>query len=100
MIWYQKNIYVIWRVTAQRYPADTTADECWAEPDGVFLSNGPGDPAGLPSGRSGPRLDQQVPIFGICLGHQLIGRALGGCTDEIRASRWEHPVSIYRLVKC
>ncbi len=61
-------------------PARTSASEVLAlDPDGVFLSNGPGDPAALP----GPRdviadLLGRVPIFGICLGHQLLSAALGG----------------------
>ena len=61
-------------------PADTTADEVLAmKPDGIFLSNGPGDPAGLPYAVEAVSelIESGVPIFGICLGHQLIGRALG-----------------------
>jgi len=66
-------------------PAGTTAAEVEAlRPDGVFLSNGPGDPAALP----GPvatiaDLVGQVPIFGICLGHQLLATALGGTTYKL-----------------
>ena len=66
-------------------PAGTTADEVRAlEPAGVFLSNGPGDPAALP----GPTatvadLVGRVPIFGICLGHQILGAALGGSTYKL-----------------
>jgi carbamoyl-phosphate synthase small subunit len=66
-------------------PANTSASEVLAsEPDGVFLSNGPGDPAALP----GPRdviadLVGQVPLFGICLGHQLLATALGGSTYKL-----------------
>jgi carbamoyl-phosphate synthase small subunit len=66
-------------------PASTSADEVLAlEPDGVFLSNGPGDPAALP----GPiaviaDLVGRVPIFGICLGHQLLATALGGATYKL-----------------
>jgi carbamoyl-phosphate synthase small subunit len=66
-------------------PAGTAADDVLAlEPDGVFLSNGPGDPAALP----GPRdviadLLGRVPIFGICLGHQLLATALGGSTYKL-----------------
>ncbi len=66
-------------------PAGTPAAEVLAmAPDGVFLSNGPGDPAALP----GPvaevgALVGQVPLFGICLGHQVLARALGGDTYKL-----------------
>jgi len=66
-------------------PAGTSASDVLSlEPDGVFLSNGPGDPAALP----GPRdviadLVGRVPIFGICLGHQLLSAALGGTTYKL-----------------
>jgi carbamoyl-phosphate synthase small subunit len=66
-------------------PAGTSASDVLAlEPHGVFLSNGPGDPAALP----GPRdtiadLIGRVPIFGICLGHQLLASALGGSTYKL-----------------
>ena len=66
-------------------PAGTSASEVLAaEPDGVFLSNGPGDPAAL----GGPTaaiadLIGRVPIFGICLGHQLLATALGGTTYKL-----------------
>ena len=78
-------------------PADTTSDEVLAlKPDGVFLSNGPGDPAGLPYVvEAVSRLIQSgVPIFGICLGHQLIGRALGADTHRLKFGHHggNHPV--------
>jgi len=66
-------------------PASTSASDVLSlEPDGVFLSNGPGDPAAL----TGPRdviadLLGRVPIFGICLGHQLLAAALGGSTYKL-----------------
>ncbi len=66
-------------------PAGTAADEVLAlEPDGVFLSNGPGDPAAL-GGPTGAIADLvgRVPIFGICLGHQLLATALGGRTYKL-----------------
>ncbi len=62
-------------------PASTPAEEVLdMQPDGVFLSNGPGDPEGLPYAVEAVRqlLAAEVPMLGICLGHQLIGMALGG----------------------
>lgn len=78
-------------------PADTTADEVLALfPDGVFLSNGPGDPAGLPYAVEAVSglIESGVPIFGICLGHQLIGRALGADTHKLKFGHHggNHPV--------
>ena len=66
-------------------PASTPADEVLAlSPNGVFLSNGPGDPAALPGiSTEIARLVGQVPIFGICLGHQLLATALGGSTFKL-----------------
>jgi len=66
-------------------PADTPAAEVLAlEPDGVFLSNGPGDPthAGAIVDEL-PKLLGEVPIFGICLGHQVLSLALGGHTYKM-----------------
>lgn len=82
------------RVT--RVPAQTTASEVLAlRPDGVFLSNGPGDPAALQSVVDEIKaLMGKVPIFGICLGHQLLGRALGGETYKLKFGHHgsNHPV--------
>jgi carbamoyl-phosphate synthase small subunit len=67
-------------------PARTTAEEALAsKPDGVFLSNGPGDPAVLTYAHDTVRqLVGKVPIFGICLGHQLCAYALGGKTFKLK----------------
>jgi carbamoyl-phosphate synthase small subunit len=67
-------------------PADTTAKEVLKKkPDGVFLSNGPGDPAAVTYAVDAIReLLGKVPIFGICLGQQLLGLALGGKTYKLK----------------
>jgi carbamoyl-phosphate synthase small subunit len=67
-------------------PAATTAEEILARsPDGVFLSNGPGDPEGVPYAVETVRkLLGKVPMFGICLGHQIMGLALGGKTFKLK----------------
>jgi len=67
-------------------PATTTAAEILAySPRGVLLSNGPGDPAALPYVvETAKGLLGRVPIFGICLGHQILGQALGGKTGKLK----------------
>ncbi|MDF1586297.1 glutamine-hydrolyzing carbamoyl-phosphate synthase small subunit [Marinimicrococcus flavescens] len=68
-------------------PATATAEEVLAlQPDGVFLSNGPGDPAAtgayaVPQIRK--LVDSGLPLFGICLGHQMLGLALGATTEKM-----------------
>ena len=68
-------------------PADATLEQVLAhQPEGVFLSNGPGDPAAVTGGISLARqlLEQRdLPLFGICLGHQILGLALGGSTFKL-----------------
>lgn len=68
-------------------PAGTTADETLAlKPDGIFLSNGPGDPASMNAVVEEIKklAESQTPIFGICLGHQLLGKAFGGTTYKLK----------------
>ncbi len=67
-------------------PAATKAEEVLAlNPDGVFLSNGPGDPAALSYAHEAVRgLMGRKPIFGICLGHQVLGFAFGGSTFKLK----------------
>lgn len=67
-------------------PAKTSAQDILAlKPDGVFLSNGPGDPAALGYAVDTIRtLVEKKPVFGICLGHQLLARALGASTSKLR----------------
>jgi len=78
-------------------PADTTAADVLAhKPDGIFLSNGPGDPAAVGYAVDTIRelLDSDVPIFGICMGHQLLSRALGLSTFKLKFGHrgGNHPV--------
>ena len=79
------------------YPAATPASEILATtPDGVFLSNGPGDPAPLTYAIDNAKalVDADVPVFGICLGHQILGLAMGGSTFKLKFGHRgaNHPV--------
>jgi carbamoyl-phosphate synthase small subunit len=67
-------------------PSSTSADEALAlKPDGIFLSNGPGDPEAVDYAiRNVKSLLGKKPIFGICLGHQILGLALGGKTFKLK----------------
>ncbi|HEX4347405.1 MAG TPA: glutamine-hydrolyzing carbamoyl-phosphate synthase small subunit [Vicinamibacterales bacterium] len=79
------------------YPAATPASEILAtKPDGVFLSNGPGDPAPLTYAIDNAKalVEANIPTFGICLGHQILGLALGGKTFKLKFGHrgGNHPV--------
>lgn len=83
------------RVTV--YPAQTTADEILAlKPDGVFLSNGPGDPEPCDYAIDTTRklLEEEIPMFGVCMGHQLLGLASGAKTIKMKFGHHgaNHPV--------
>ena len=68
-------------------PADATLEQVLAlQPEGVFLSNGPGDPSAVTSGielARGLVAQSNLPVFGICLGHQILGLAMGGSTYKL-----------------
>ncbi|HXG79719.1 MAG TPA: glutamine-hydrolyzing carbamoyl-phosphate synthase small subunit [Methyloceanibacter sp.] len=86
-------------------PATATAEEILErEPDGVFLSNGPGDPAAT-GAYAVPEIkklvDSGLPVFGICLGHQMLGLALGGTTVKMHQGHHgaNHPVKDFTTRK-
>ena len=79
------------------FPATAPASELIAmDPDGMFLSNGPGDPAALPYAINNVRelVSTDIPTFGICLGHQILGLAVGGQTFKLKFGHRgaNHPV--------
>jgi carbamoyl-phosphate synthase small subunit len=84
-------------------PAKTTAEEALAlQPDGVFFSNGPGDPEPLDYAIETVRkLQGKRPIFGICLGHQIFGLALGGKTYKLKFGHHggNHPIMNHQTGK-
>ena len=78
-------------------PAQTTAEQVLAlKPDGVFLSNGPGDPDPCDYAIAATKvfLERKLPTFGICLGHQIMGLALGAKTLKMKTGHHgsNHPV--------
>jgi carbamoyl-phosphate synthase small subunit len=78
-------------------PASTPAKDALSlKPDGIFLSNGPGDPAAVGYAVEAARqlCESKLPVFGICLGHQLLGQALGGKTYKLKFGHHgaNHPV--------
>ena len=78
-------------------PAQTSAEDVLKlNPDGVFLSNGPGDPEPCDYAIAATRtfLDKKLPVFGICLGHQIMGLAVGGKTLKMKTGHHgaNHPV--------
>ena len=88
----------------QVFPAMTPASELLAtKPDGVFLSNGPGDPAVLDYAISNAQdlIKSDVPVFGICLGHQVLGLAMGARTFKLKFGHRgaNHPVKALRSGK-
>lgn len=79
-------------VVPSRWPASETLK---MKPDGVLFSNGPGDPSAVPYAvETVKEIIGRVPVFGICMGHQLLGQALGGKTFKMKFGHHggNHPV--------
>ncbi|MGH9408874.1 MAG: glutamine-hydrolyzing carbamoyl-phosphate synthase small subunit, partial [Vicinamibacterales bacterium] len=97
MKWNILRRFAAYNCDVRVFPATSpAADLLAAGPDGVFLSNGPGDPAALPYAIENARtlIDADVPVFGICLGHQLLSLAMGARTYKLKFGHRgaNHPV--------
>ncbi|HEY9725964.1 MAG TPA: glutamine-hydrolyzing carbamoyl-phosphate synthase small subunit [Chroococcales cyanobacterium] len=85
-------------------PADTPPEEVLKyNPDGIFLSNGPGDPAAVSEGIATTKalLQQEKPVFGICMGHQILGLSMGAETFKLKFGHrgLNHPAGLQRQVE-
>lgn len=85
-------------------PINTSSEEILKyNPDGIFLSNGPGDPSAVTEGIETTRalLDSQKPVFGICMGHQILGHALGAETFKLKFGHrgLNHPAGLEQRVE-
>jgi carbamoyl-phosphate synthase small subunit len=85
-------------------PADTSAEEILSHnPDGIFLSNGPGDPAAVTEGIATTKalLEADKPIFGICMGHQVLGLSLGAETFKLKFGHrgLNHPAGLTQKIE-
>jgi carbamoyl-phosphate synthase small subunit len=85
-------------------PADTPPEEILKyNPDGIFLSNGPGDPAAVSEGIATTKalLEREKPVFGICMGHQILGLSMGAETFKLKFGHrgLNHPAGLQRQVE-